>query len=100
MIRVMVGDTHRPYGFYTLDESDPNAKIEVTGFETDDGRSKAVAQVMSNMLKHLRNPGESAADLLLALPERLTSYQWARLITRPQTTKHKPTTSLTGGSGG
>jgi hypothetical protein len=85
MIRVMVGDTHQPYGFYALDETDPTAKIEITAFEYEDGRSRRMAQMMQNMLRNLRNPDETAADLLLALPTRLSSYQWARLVTAPHT---------------
>jgi hypothetical protein len=73
MIRVMVGDTRGPYGFYALDETDPTAKVVVTGYEYEDGRSKRTARMMERMLIALAVPGETPADVLRALPTRLTS---------------------------
>jgi hypothetical protein len=93
MIRLRVGDTRAPYGFYALDETDPAAKIEITAFEYADGRSRATAPAMKQVIYYLRNPGETDVDLLLALPTRLSSYQWATLITAPHMSPSAPKAS-------
>jgi hypothetical protein len=93
MIRVLVGDTRAPYGFYALDETDPAAKVEITAFEYADGRSRRTEKAMRQMLYWLRNPGETDAELLLVLPTRLSSYQWAALITAPHTSPSAPKAS-------